>query len=188
MKIVRFDIEGPALVTPESFSDERGAFSETYSRRALKDVLGEVDFIQDNYSISHRRGTLRGLHFQLPPLVQAKLVRVARGAIFDVAVDLRPDSPTYRRHVSAELSAANRAQLFVPAGFAHGFCTLEDDVEVLYKVDAYYSAEHDRGIVWSDPDLGIDWPVTQSEVILSDKDSRAPRLSVIAPPFEEWAS
>ena len=126
---------------------------------------------------------MRGLHFQLAPRAQAKLVRVVRGAILDVAIDLRTGSATYKRHVKAELSAANRAQLYVPAGFAHGFCTLEDDTEVIYKVDAHYSPDHDRGILWSDPDLNIDWPVDVQSATVSDKDARAPRLVEIAPPF-----
>ena len=186
MQANRFEVEGPVLLTPKAFADDRGAFSETYSKRAFAEFLGERDFVQDNQSLSRRKGTIRGLHFQLPPAAQAKLVRVIRGAILDVAVDLRPHSPTYKAHVAVELSAANRAQLLVPAGFAHGFCTLEDDTEVIYKVDAYYSAEHDRGIFWNDPDLGLAWPVDPEAAVLSEKDARAPRLSEIAPPFEGW--
>jgi dTDP-4-dehydrorhamnose 3,5-epimerase len=186
MHIVRFDIAGPVLITPKEFSDDRGAFSEAYAARAFEDAIGRIDFVQDNQSLSRRRGTVRGLHLQTPPAAQAKLVRVVKGSILDVAIDLRTDSPTYLKHVTAELSAANRAQLFVPAGFAHGFCTLEDDTIVLYKVDAYYSPAHDRSISWLDPDIGVKWPIKPDEGVLSDKDAKAPRLKDIEPPFAGW--
>lgn len=186
MQVNRFFIPGLVRIVPDEYADARGAFSETYSKRGFADALGDVVFVQDNQSLSRKRGTVRGLHFQTPPAAQAKLVRVVRGAILDVAVDLRPSSPTYKAHVAVELSAANRAQLFVPRGFAHGFCTLQDDTEVLYKIDAFFSAAHDRAVAWNDPDLGIDWPVAASEVILSDKDAKAPRLRDIEPPFANW--
>lgn len=186
MQIVRYDIAGPVLITPKEFADDRGSFTESYSQRAFAEAIGEVNFIQDNQSLSRRRGTIRGLHLQTPPAAQAKLVRVVRGSILDVAVDLRPRSPTYKKYVTAELSAGNRAQLFVPAGFAHGFCTLEDDAIVLYKVDAYYSPAHDRSICWLDPDLGVPWPIKPEEGVLSDKDAKAPLLKDIEPPFAGW--
>jgi dTDP-4-dehydrorhamnose 3,5-epimerase len=168
------------LVAPDRFGDDRGFFSETYSRRALA-AAGIVDeFVQDNHSLSALPGTVRGLHYQLPPFAQAKLVRVTRGAVFDVAVDLRRGSPTFGRHVSCTLSAEAWNQVFVPEGFAHGFCTLEPGTEVVYKVTAYYSREHDRGIRWDDPELGIPWPVDPAAAVLSDKDRALPRLTEAA--------
>ena len=143
--------------------------------------------MQDNHSLSRRRGTVRGLHFQVPPRAQAKLVRVLAGRIFDVVVDLRRASPAYGRHVAFELSAANGDQLFVPAGLAHGFCTLEEDTEVLYKVSAYYSRDHDRGLRWDDPALGIAWPVAAGEAVLSDRDRRHPTLADLPDYFAEEA-
>jgi dTDP-4-dehydrorhamnose 3,5-epimerase len=164
------------LVHPPMIRDERGFFSETYSRRTMAEANIDAEFVQDNHSLSRARGVLRGLHYQLAPHAQGKLVRVVRGAIFDVAVDLRQGSPTFGQHVSAVLSAANWLQLWVPAGFAHGFCTLEPDTEVFYKVTAFYAPDCDRGIAFDDPDLAIEWPVSPSEAILSDKDKRHPRL------------
>lgn len=186
MEIERLALPGLVRIVPKQFADARGAFAEVYSARGFRDAIGDVVFVQDNQSVSHRRGTVRGLHFQTPPRAQAKLVRVLRGAILDVAVDLRPRSPTYLQHVTLELSAANRAQLYVPQGFAHGFCTLEDDTEVFYKCDAFFSAEHDRSVAWNDPDLGVAWPVGADEAILSDKDARAPRLKDMPAPFPDW--
>jgi dTDP-4-dehydrorhamnose 3,5-epimerase len=187
MDVSTLEIAGLVCVTPPRLGDARGTFSETYSKCAFAAAIGEVEFVQDNHSWSARRGTVRGLHFQLSPFAQAKLVRVGRGAILDVAVDIREGSPTYGRHVKVELSAANGRQLFVPAGFAHGFCTLEDDTDVLYKVSAHYSPEHDRAISWRDPDLGIAWPVTAEEATVSSRDAQAPRLSGLSPPFRGWS-
>ena len=167
VSIVALAIPEVRLIVPDRFRDERGFFSETYSRRALAEAGIADEFVQDNHSLSVPAGTVRGLHYQLPPFAQAKLVRVMRGAILDVAVDLRRGSPTFGRHVAATLSAAAWNQLFVPVGFAHGFCTLEPDTEVVYKVTAYYSREHDRGIRWDDPELGIDWPVDPAAAVLS---------------------
>lgn len=164
------------MITPPKFGDHRGFFSETYNKRALAEAGLDLEFVQDNHSLSAQKGTLRGLHFQTPPFGQDKLVRVTRGAILDVAVDLRRGSPTYGQHVSAELSAESWSQLLVPIGFAHGFVTLEPDTEVLYKVTQYYSPECDRGLLWNDPDLGIPWPVAEADAILSDKDRKHPRL------------
>ena len=183
MKVERLAIPDVLLVEPARFGDARGFFSEVWSRRALAQHGITADFVQDNHSLSREAGVVRGLHFQRPPAAQGKLVRVVRGAVLDVAVDLREGSPTYGRHVATRLSAENWRQLWVPRGFAHGFCTLEPDTEVLYKVDAYYDREADAGIRWDDPALGIDWPVAAP--ILSDKDRAAPCLAEVAPPFPE---
>ena len=169
-------VPGPVLVEGRRFGDHRGFFLESYSARDFA-ALGIVEgFVQDNHSLSARPGTVRGLHFQLPPRAQAKLVRVLRGSILDVAVDLRRSSPGYGRHVAVELSAANARQLYIPAGFAHGFCTLEPETEVAYKVSEVYAPDLDRGLAWDDPDLALPWPFEAAAVQLSDKDRRAPRL------------
>jgi dTDP-4-dehydrorhamnose 3,5-epimerase len=165
------------LYTPKAFADARGWFREVYSQRALAPRLGDTVFVQDNHSASTTAGTIRGLHFQSPPMAQDKLVRVLRGSILDVAVDIRPASPSYGRHVAVELDAKAGRQIFVPKGFAHGFVTLEPDTEVFYKVTAYYSAEHDRGMLWNDPALGIDWGVTAERAVVSDKDKTLPRFA-----------
>jgi dTDP-4-dehydrorhamnose 3,5-epimerase len=164
------------IVTPRKFGDHRGFFSEVYTRKTFVEAGITYEFIQDNHSLSAEVGTLRGLHFQSAPFAQDKLVRVTRGRIFDVAVDLRKSSPTYGQHVAVELSAENWRQLLIPIGFAHGFVTLEPDTEVIYKVTNYYSAANDLGLAWDDPDLGIAWPVPPGGVTLSDKDTRHPRL------------
>lgn len=169
-------LQGVFEIRPRKFGDARGFFSETYSGRALAEHGLRQVFVQDNQSYSASRGVLRGLHYQLPPFAQAKLVRVLRGAIFDVAVDIRKGSPTFGRWVGLEVSAEKWNQILVPAGFAHGFVTLTDDTEVAYKVDAYYSGEHDRSISYADPEIGIDWPVLTEDLTLSDKDRRAPLL------------
>jgi dTDP-4-dehydrorhamnose 3,5-epimerase len=167
------------LLRMRRYRDERGYFSETYSRRALADVGIDSEFVQDNHSFSNPSGVIRGLHFQIPPFAQDKLVRVVRGAIFDVAVDLRHRSPTYGQHVTQVIHADDWMQIFIPIGFAHGFCTLEPETEVLYKVNAYYSPAHDRGLRWDDSELGIDWPVETHEAILSEKDRRHPVLAAL---------
>lgn len=166
------------LLTPPRFTDSRGFFGETYRAEWF---LG-FDFVQDNHSYSRQAGTIRGLHYQLPPSDQAKLVRVAQGRINDIAVDLRMGSPTYLRHVVVELTAEGGEQLLVPSGFAHGFATLESDTVVLYKVSSYYSREHDAGIAWDDPTLGVDWGVA-SDPVLSDRDRALPHLDPARPPF-----
>jgi len=163
--------------------DHRGFFSETYNKRILRGAGIELDFVQDNHSLSPEVGTVRGLHFQLPPYAQAKLLRVTRGAVFDVAIDLRDGSPSYGRHVSVTISASAWNQIFIPAGFAHGFCTLEPDTEVIYKVTDYYAPEAESGVLWNDPDLGIPWPVGADEAILSDRDRAWPPLSEISKVF-----
>lgn len=170
-------LPGLMIITPRVFEDHRGFFSETYNRAALEQLGIRADFIQDNHSMSRAVGVLRGLHFQIPPVAQGKLIRVIKGAIWDVVVDLRTDSPTYGQHHAIELSAKNRHQLWIPAGFAHGFCTLWPNTEVAYKVDAYYSAENERGLAWDDDALGIEWPVEPEDAILSDKDRTWPRLT-----------
>jgi dTDP-4-dehydrorhamnose 3,5-epimerase len=171
------------IVTPRKHGDARGFFSETYKQSDWRNAGLTPEFVQDNHSFSAFAGTLRGLHFQLPPFAQNKLVRVTRGRILDVAVDIRRSSPTFGRHVLVELSAENWRQLYVPVGFAHGFITLECDTEVLYKVSAMYSGEYDRGLAFDDPSLGIDWPMPPEGPILSEKDLRWPRLNDLKEAF-----
>ncbi|MFZ1430839.1 MAG: dTDP-4-dehydrorhamnose 3,5-epimerase [Geminicoccaceae bacterium] len=178
--ITSLSIPEVKVIVPDRFGDDRGFFSETYSRRSMADAGIEEEFVQDNHSLSALVGTVRGLHYQLPPFAQAKLVRVVRGAVVDVAVDIRWGSPTFGQHVAVTLSAAAWNQIYVPVGFAHGFCTLEPDTEVVYKVTAYYSRAHDRGISWNDPELGIAWPVESATAQLSDKDRNQPRLADVA--------
>ena len=180
-----FDTAIPELkvFVPERFGDARGSFSETYNRRTLASVGIELDFVQDNQAFSAARGTVRGLHYQLPPMAQDKLVRILRGAIFDVTVDIRRTSPTFGQHVSMVLDAAGAKQLFIPAGFAHGYCTLEPDTEVFYKTSNYYSPEHERSILWNDPAMGIDWPINPEDALLSEKDSKAPRFAEVTDLF-----
>ena len=185
MKVERLAIPEVMLVEPARHGDARGFFSEVWSARAMAAQAIDIDFVQDNHAFSAAKGVLRGLHFQRPPSAQGKLVRVARGAILDVAVDIRQGSPTYGRHVAVELSAANWRQMWVPRGFAHGYLTLEPDTEVLYKTDAYYDRAADASILWNDPALAIAWPV--ADPILSDKDRAAPRLAEIAPAFPQGA-
>jgi len=181
MRLIETGLPGLALLEPKVFRDERGFFLETYSEAAF-DALGiGARFVQDNHAYSARKGVLRGLHFQLPPFAQAKLVWVVRGSVLDVAVDLRRDSPTFGQHFSAELSAENMLRLFLPRGFAHGYVTLTPDAEFVYKVDAPYASKADAGILWNDPDLGIDWP--EAEPLLSPKDRQLPRLRDIDSPF-----
>lgn len=176
MNVQSFAIGGVKLITPTRFGDSRGFFSETWNEAALRHAGIDAHFVQDNHAFSAAAGTLRGLHFQLPPKAQDKLIRVSRGAIFDVAVDIRKGSPTFGQHVAVVLSAENWAQLWVPSGFAHGYCTIEPDTEVIYKVTDYYSPADDRGIRFDDPQLAIDWPVQAGEAHLSDKDKAQPLL------------
>jgi dTDP-4-dehydrorhamnose 3,5-epimerase len=176
MDIQRTALPDVVVVTPKRFGDDRGFFSEVFNAKAFTEALGDVTFVQDNHSLSATPGTLRGLHYQTEPHAQGKLVRCARGRILDVAVDIRRSSPTFGQHVAVELSAENWSQLWVPPGFAHGFCTLVPDCEVLYKVTALYAPANDCGIAWDDPDLGIAWPVKAGEATLSAKDGKHPRL------------
>jgi dTDP-4-dehydrorhamnose 3,5-epimerase len=177
MKIDRLAIPEVMLLTPPRFADARGFFSETYKASQFAETGLSPSFVQDNHSLSRQRGTVRGLHCQVAPKVQGKLVRCVRGAIWDVAIDIRHGSPTYGRHVAAVLSAENWSQLWIPGGFLHGFCTLEPDTEVIYKVTAEYDRPTERGVIWSDPDLALPWPVPADQVVLSDKDARMPRLA-----------
>lgn len=181
MEFIRTDFEGIVLVKPDVHADERGFLLESFTRdRYLKGGI-TADFMQDNHSRSVKKGVVRGLHFQVPPLAQNKLIRVTRGAIFDVVVDMRTSSLTFGKWLSFELSAGNFRQLFVPAGFAHGFCTLEENTEAQYKVDNPYSPVHERGIRWNDPDLAIVWPC--KEPVLSVKDGDLPYFKDFVSPF-----
>ena len=165
MQVEHVNIPDVRLLSPGKHGDRRGFFSETYNRKALAVIGIDIDFVQDNHSYSADKGTVRGLHFQTPPFAQDKLVRVVRGSVFDIAVDLRQGSPTYGRHVSAVLSAQAWNQILVPIGFAHGFMTLEPDTEVIYKVSNYYAPDHDKGLLWNDPALGINWPLADAEAV-----------------------
>jgi len=184
MKITRTNLEGVVVVEPDVFGDCRGFFMESWSKRKLEELGLFYDFVQDNHSLSTVKGTLRGIHFQRGDKAQAKLVRCTRGAVLDVAVDLRPSSPTYKQWVSVELSAENKKQLMIPRGFGHGFVTLADDVEFLYKADNYYAPEADGGIRWNDPELGVEWGVESP--VLSPKDRVSPFLKDTVTGFEEW--
>lgn len=174
MNVIETKLAGVLILEPKVFGDARGWFMESWSKKKMEDAGIFVDFVQDNHSFSAEKGTLRGLHYQLNPMAQAKLLRVSRGTIFDVAVDIRRGSPTYAKWVGVELSAENHRQLFIPRGFAHGFITLTNDVEVLYKADNLYAPECDGNIRWDDPEIGIKWPI--DPVVLSDKDAAAPLL------------
>lgn len=184
MKTEALAIPEVLLVTPARFGDNRGFFSETWNAARYAAAGIEGPFIQDNHSLSAKRGTVRGLHCQIAPSVQGKLVRVVRGAIWDVAVDLRRGSPSYGRHAAAVLSAENWAQLWIPGGFLHGFCTLEDATEVVYKVaGGQYDPAAERGVMWNDPDLALPWPVVPDAATISDKDARLPPLAACEPWF-----
>ncbi len=183
MQVISTEIPEVKELRPTRHRDARGFFSEIFREAVLREHGIDVCFVQENLSLSVDRGVVRGLHFQLHPACQAKLVRAGAGAILDVAVDIRQGSPSYGRHVAVVLSAADGNQLFVPEGFAHGFCTLEANTEVVYKVNRYYSAEHDRGLAWDDPALGIAWPVGPDEALLSDKDRRQPLLAELPAHF-----
>ncbi len=181
MDLLRTKLEGVYILIPKVFGDHRGFFMESWSCRTMEEAGLYYDFVQDNHSLSTVKGTLRGIHFQKGDKAQAKLVRCVRGAVLDVAVDLRHDSPTYKQWVGVELSEENKKQLLIPRGFGHGFVTLTDHVEFLYKADNYYAPEADGGIRWNDPDIGVDWGI--SEPILSEKDTKNPFLKDIAPVF-----
>ena len=174
MKVTKTKLDGVVIVEPRVFGDHRGFFMESWSKKKFEEAGLFYDFVQDNHSSSTVKGTLRGIHFQRGDKAQAKLVRCAKGAVLDVAVDLRPASPTYKQWVAVELSAENKKQLMIPRGFGHGFVTLTDDVEFLYKADNFYAPEADGSIRWNDPELGIEWGTDSP--ILSDKDANAPWL------------
>jgi dTDP-4-dehydrorhamnose 3,5-epimerase len=183
MQVERLQIPDILLVKATKLADPRGFFSETFRADVLAAHGVKAVFVQDNHVLSEQRGVVRGLHFQTPPRAQGKLIRCIRGAILDVGVDIRVGSATYGSHVAVELSAANWYQLWIPPGFAHGYVTLEDRCEVIYKVTDHYAPECDRGIAWDDPAFGIDWRFSAADAILSDKDRRQPRLADVAPVF-----
>lgn len=174
MKAIKTELEGVLIIEPDVFGDHRGWFMESWSKKKYEDLGINVEFVQDNESFTAKKGTLRGLHFQMDPMAQSKLVRVVKGAVLDVAVDIRKNSPTYLKWVSVELSEENKRQFFIPKGFAHGFVTLTDNVQFVYKCDNFYSKECDRSIKFDDPSIGVEWGVT--EPIVSDKDANAPLL------------
>lgn len=183
MQIETTAIPGVFLITPKRFADDRGWFAETWNGTRPMPASLAQNFVQDNHSYSRSAGTIRGLHCQVVPYAQGKLVRCIRGAIWDVAVDIRHGSPTYGQHVAAELSVENFAQLWIPVGFLHGFCTLQPDTEVVYKVTAGYDKGSERAVIWNDPDLALPWPVAADDAVLSDKDAVAPRLAECGPWF-----
>lgn len=176
MKIESLAIPEVRLITPPRFNDPRGFFSETWNAGRFADAGVPGPFVQDNHAVSTARGVLRGLHCQIGPNAQGKLVRCVRGAIFDVAIDIRKGSPSYGRWVGAEISAHNWTQIWVPVGFLHAYCTLTEETEVIYKVTAPYDKPAERGVIWNDPDIGIEWPVAPEQILLSDKDRVLPRL------------
>ena len=183
MDVKKLDLDGVLLLRPRRFVDARGYFVETHNKETFAKAGIDVTFVQDNQSFSRVRGTVRALHFQVPPFAQAKLVRVLRGSVYDVVVDVRTGSPTYGRWIAIELDAASGDELFVPRGFAHGFCTREPGTEVAYKVDNRYAPDHDSGIVWNDPTLAIPWPVADADAVLSDKDRKLGAFKHLVSPF-----
>jgi dTDP-4-dehydrorhamnose 3,5-epimerase len=183
MEVEQTALEGVLILTPKRFGDPRGFFSESWNAKRQSDAGINIDFVQDNHSMSTQVGTVRGLHFQAPPHAQAKLVRCGRGCLFDVAVDIRRGSPTFGQWVGQELSFENGKQLLIPAGFLHGFVTRQPDTEIIYKCSDYYSPECDGAVRFDDPDIGIDWGLNEAEALLSDKDSAAPFLKDFDTPF-----
>ena len=182
MEVIKTKIPGVVIIEPRLFPDARGYFFESFSKREFEEKVGKIDFVQDNESKSSY-GVLRGLHFQKPPYAQSKLVRVVKGAVLDVAVDIRKGSPTFGQHVAVELTEDNHRQFFIPRGFAHGFAVLTDEVIFQYKCDNFYAPASEGAIAWDDPDLGIDWRVPAEKVILSEKDKKHPRLKEMETPF-----
>lgn len=182
MEVIKTKIPGVVIIEPRLFPDARGYFFESFSKREFEEKVGKIEFVQDNESKSSY-GVLRGLHFQKPPYAQSKLVRVVKGAVLDVAVDIRKGSPTFGQHVAVELTEDNHRQFFIPRGFAHGFAVLTDEVIFQYKCDNFYAPASEGAIAWDDPDLGIDWRVPAEKVILSEKDKKHPRLKAIELPF-----
>ena len=176
MQLKTFDISGPVLILPKKLGDSRGYFMEAFKDNWFRENVADIGFVQDNQSLSAQVGTVRGLHYQEAPMGQGKLVRCLKGAIFDVAVDVRPGSATFGKWIGETLTAEGAEQLWVPEGFLHGFCTIRPDTEVFYKVTNPYSPAHDRGIAWNDPYIGVEWPISASEAILSDKDKLLPPL------------
>ena len=183
MEVTKTGIEGVFIIEPKVFGDNRGYFFESFNAREFAEKTGkEVIFVQDNESMSHY-GVLRGLHFQLPPYSQSKLVRVVKGKVLDVAVDIRKGSSTYGKYVSCEMTGENKRQFFVPKGFAHGFCVLSDEAVFQYKCDEFYHPEAEGAIAWNDPNIAINWPITAEEIILSEKDKHHPCLKDFESPF-----
>ena len=182
MEFIETTLKGAYLIKPKVFQDERGFFLESYSEKVFAENEIDAKFVQDNHSLSVKKGVLRGLHFQLPPNVQAKLVRVTRGKVLDVIVDIRKNSPTYGKWESFELSGDNFKMLYVPKGFAHAFLTLEDNTEFMYKVDNFYAPESDSGLIWNDSDLNIDWPI--EDPTLSEKDAKLQKFKDFNSPFK----
>ena len=183
MNVIQTEINGVVIIEPRVFGDSRGYFFESFSEKNFKEQVADVDFVQDNQSKSCY-GVVRGLHFQKPPHAQAKLVRVVKGRVLDVAVDLRKGSPTYGKHVAVELTEDNHRQFFIPRGFAHGFAVLSEEAIFQYKCDNYYAPQSEGAVAWNDPDLGIDWGMPLEKAILSEKDMKHPRLKDIDSPFE----
>jgi dTDP-4-dehydrorhamnose 3,5-epimerase len=183
MKVEQTALPGVILITPPRFGDHRGFFSESYSKTKLSEAGIDMDFVQDNHSMSSTVGTVRGLHFQVPPHAQDKLVRCGKGALFDVAVDIRKGSPTYSQWVGYELSSENGQQLLIPAGFAHGFMTLQPDTEIVYKCTDYYAPKTEGALLWNDPEIGIEWPIQGIGPAISDKDAIAPGIDGYDSPF-----
>lgn len=183
IKIETTPLDGVLVITPDRFGDHRGFFSESYSRRQMKDAGVDIEFVQDNHSLSQSAGTVRGLHFQAPPRAQDKLVRCGKGALFDVAVDIRKGSPTYGQWFGIELSFENGHQLLVPAGFAHGFVTRQPNTEIIYKCSDDYAPDTEGALLWNDGDIGIDWGIEASHAVLSAKDGAAPPLAALESPF-----
>lgn len=183
MKVIDTTFEDVKIIEFDAFGDDRGLFAETWSENYLEQLQETPIWVQDSFSISNNKGTVRGLHFQTPPAGQIKLVRPVKGSIFDVVLDVRHGSPTFGQHYSVVLSAGDRRQLLVPPSYAHGFCTLEDHTEIFYKLSGFYSPENYLGVFWNDPALGIDWPVKPEDAILSDKDQLLPPLADLPPVF-----
>jgi dTDP-4-dehydrorhamnose 3,5-epimerase len=183
LNVEKLSIPEVLVLTPRRFADARGSFSETWQQMRYADLGIPGPFVQDNHVLSHKRGVVRGLHCQIGPNAQGKLLRVVKGAIWDVAVDVRRGSPTYGQHAGTILSAENWSQLWCPVGFLHGYCTLTDDTEVIYKVTAPWDPSAERGVIWNDPDLRVAWPITEAEALLSDKDLLLPRLRECDPWF-----
>ena len=175
MQVIKTDIEGVIIIEPRIFGDNRGYFFESFSQREFAELVAPITFVQDNESMSSY-GVVRGLHFQRPPFCQSKLVRVVQGKVLDVAVDIRPASPTFGKYVAVELSQENHRQLFIPQGFAHGFAVLSDTAIFQYKCDNFYAPSHESAIAWNDPDIAVDWKLPIDHIILSDKDKRNPAL------------
>ncbi len=182
MNVIKTDIQGVVIVEPKVFGDHRGYFFESFSEKDFAEAVGEVKFVQDNESKSSY-GVLRGLHFQKPPHAQAKLVRVVKGRVLDVAVDLRKGSPTFGKHVAVELTEENHRQLFIPRGFAHGFVVLSDEAVFQYKCDNYYAPQSEGSVLWNDPDIGIQWGIPSEDVMLSEKDANAPLVKDLGDVF-----